>query len=80
MIECWLIKGGSTEEFKLFPDDEINNRLLTTPLEALQFYLGGLSLGLAHRMTPKFSEYVGRICVDMPNGKSQGRLVSVSKT
>ena len=73
---------------------EIELTMLSNPVNALQFYLGGLSLGLAVRMLDsnvKFNEptgrewYLGGTPVDMPKGKgrqSQGkgnRMVSISK-
>ena len=47
LLECWLIQGGDLPEFQSITKTEVSARLLPTPPVSLQFYLDGLSLGLA---------------------------------
>ena len=50
MLECWGIQGGSLADYSLLTIKELENRFLSNPVNPMQFYLGGLSVGLAVRM------------------------------
>ena len=94
LLECWWIQGGSPVDYFLNAAHDIELRMVSSPVNATQFYPGGLSVGLAVRMlekTDKLSEpigcewYLGAIPVDMPKGKGRqckgqgNRIVSISK-